>query len=62
MKKTIIIIVAVVIALAVVGHGAYNYGKNLLNVATQQMQVTKPAPALTQPYEGGLLHYVNGKE
>lgn len=58
MKKILVVIMIIVAALAIVGHGAYNYGQNLLNVATQQMRVTKPAPSLTQEYRGGLIHYV----
>ena len=52
----------IVVAMAFVGNKACDYGKNLFEAATKQMQVTKPAPGLTQEYKGGLLHYVNGKE
>lgn len=58
MKKYFIIVVLVIAAMAFVGNKACDYGKNLFEAATQQMQVTKPAPSLTQPYEGGLLQYV----
>jgi hypothetical protein len=58
MKKILIIIALVVAALGFIGYGVYNYGRNLLDVATQEMRVNKPAPTLTQEYKGGLIHYV----
>lgn len=62
MTKYFVIIAIVITVAACIGNSAYNIGQNLLNIATQELQVTKPAPELTQPYKGGLLHYVDGKE
>ena len=58
MKKYFVIIILVVVAMAFVGNKACDYGKNLFETATKQMQVTKPAPSLTQEYHGGLIQYV----
>lgn len=62
MTKYFIVIAVLVAVMLSVGSHVCNVGQNLLNVATQELLVDKPAPSLTQPYSGGLLHYVDVKE